>query len=197
MLGFWLKGIIIGLTVAIPVGPVGLFCLDNTVSRGHKAGMSCATGMILADIFSASLMMIGLNLFYDTLLAHQTLVKILTSLLFAGMGAGIIATRSQKTKTAGKKALAALWLTSFVLSVSPATFALMIYLFPALGLIGVGHSPLIAFGVGLGSMAWCMAILFGGAFIRRCLGQDIKKFKTVVGCAFILFGMIGIAAALW
>ncbi|GEM_PF-5686189 len=195
MIGFWLKGLIIGLTVAIPVGPVGLFCLDNTVTRGKMAGMSCATGMVLADIFSACIMIVGLNIFYDTLLAHKVLVKVLTSLLFAGMGISIIATRSRERKATNKKQLAALWLTSFILSVSPATFGLMLYLFPALGLIGASHSPLIVTGVAFGSALWCMAILFGGSFIRRCLGQDIKKFKTVVGCVFILFGMIGVTAA--
>ena len=196
MLLFWLKGIIIGLTVAIPVGPVGLFCLDNTVTRGKSAGLSCATGMVLADIFSACIMIVGLRIFYDTLIEHQVLVRILTGLLFAAMGCGIIATRSRKPKTANKKALAALWLTSFILSVSPATFALMIYLFPALGLIGAPHSPLVVFGVAIGSALWCLAIICGGSFIRKCLGQDIKKFKTIVGCIFILFGAIGIISIL-
>ena len=196
MFSFWIKGLIIGLTVAIPVGPVGLFCLDNTVSRGRSAGVSCASGMVLADIVSSCLMILGLNIFYDSLLAHETVVKIFTALLFAGMGVAMIATRSHARNTASKKALAALWLTSFILSISPATFAIMISLFPALGLIGTEHSLLVLLGVGVGSTLWCLTIIFGGAFIRRCLGQDIKKFKTIVGSLFILVGFIGVSAAL-
>ena len=72
----------------------------------------------------------------------------------------------------------------------------MIYMFPALGLIGTEHPPLVLLGVGVGSALWCLTIIFGGAFIRRCLGQDIQKFKTIVGSLFILFGIIGVSAAL-
>lgn len=196
MFSYLLKGLIIGLTVAVPVGPVGLMCLENTVSRGKKAGLSCASGMVLADIFSASMMLIGIGLFYDAILEHELVFKIITGLIFSALGALIIFTKNQPPKDTSNKALAGLSISSFILAVSPATFALMLFLFPALGLTDKAHPVSIVLGVAVGSAAWCSLILGTGSFIRKCLGKKLPKFKFIVGILFILFGFAGIIASL-
>lgn len=196
MLAYMLKGLIIGLTVAIPVGPVGLMCLENTVSRGKKAGLSCASGMVLADIFSASVMLIGIKLFYDTVIEHEVTFKIITGLIFASLGAVLLITRNNPPKKNTGKALAGLSISSFILAVSPATFALMLFLFPTLGLTDHTHPVSIVIGVAIGSAAWCTLILGAGTFIRNCLGNKLPTFKSVVGVIFILFGFIGISASI-
>ena len=195
MFAYLLKGLLIGLAVAVPVGPVGLMCLENTVSRGRKAGLSCASGMVLADIFSASIMLVGIGLFYDTVLEHETTFKIITAVIFAALGVALIYTRNAPAKKSTGKALAGLSVSSFILAVSPATFALMLFLFPALGLTDHSHQFSIVLGVAAGSAAWCALILGAGSFIRKCLGNRLQTFKLVVGCIFIIFALMGIMAA--
>lgn len=196
MIAYLLKGLLVGLTVAVPVGPVGLMCLENTVSRGKKAGLSCASGMVLADIFSASIMLIGIGLFYDAVLEHELAFKIVSGLIFSALGAAIVCTRNIPPKNTSKKALAGLSISSFILAVSPATFALMLFLFPALGLTDKAHPLSIVLGVAAGSALWCSIILGAGAFIRKYLGEKLPKFKLIVGIIFVLFGFIGILASL-
>ncbi|MBR4985893.1 MAG: LysE family transporter [Proteobacteria bacterium] len=195
MISFLLKGMLVGLTVSIPIGPVGLMCLENTVSRGKLAGLSCASGMVLADIVSATLMVIGLSLFYDTILAHQTLFRILTGSAFAILGIAILRAKNDLPAETSNKALAALSASAFLLAISPTTFALMLFLFPALGLTANGHPALIVCGVGLGSALWCLIILRAGAFLRKCLGNNVSKFRLAVGIAFLGIAAIGILSA--
>lgn len=191
---FLLKGLLIGLAVAVPIGPVGLMCLENTVSRGKKAGLSCASGMVLADIFSATLMLIGIGLFYDTIEAYETAFKIVTGLIFSALGAALLVMRNRPTKSVSSRDVAGLSISSFILAISPATFALMLFLFPALGLTEQARPVPVILGVALGSAAWCALILSAGKFIRNCLGDRLPVFKLVVGILFILCGIVGIIA---
>ncbi len=188
------KGLVVGLAVAVPIGPVGLLCLENTVTRGRKAGLSCAGGIVAADIFSASVMLLGFAIFYDTLLAQELGFRIVTGLIFMSLGIGILVMRNRAPQPTPKSAMAGLGITSFLLAVSPATFALMLFLFPALELTSDGLSLPTVCGVALGSATWCALILGAGSFIRSCLGTRMAQFKTVVGCIFLCAGLAGILA---
>ncbi|MBQ9816288.1 MAG: LysE family transporter [Proteobacteria bacterium] len=196
MFSFVLKGLIVGLTVAIPVGPVGLLCLNTTVSRGRKAGLYGATGMVLADVFSSTLMLLGMSAFYQVVLEHSSLIKAITAALFAGIGLSILVFRKNHTQKTTPSDLAKLSIFFFILSVSPATFALMLYLYPALELNDMNYIVPINFGVAIGSIIWCTLILSSGAFIKRILGEKLIRFRTVVGVLFILIGVGGVLAAL-
>ncbi|MBQ8035666.1 MAG: LysE family transporter [Proteobacteria bacterium] len=197
MISFLLKGLIVGLTVSIPIGPVGLMCLENTVTRGKKAGLSCASGMVLADIVSASLMIIGLGLFYETIVEHQKIVRALTGLVFGMLGIAILHAKNDLPASPSNKALAGLSASSFLLAISPTTFALMLVLFPALGLTSNEHAALIICGVGLGSAAWCIVILHAGSYIRKCLGDNVAKFRIAVGVIFLVIAAFGILSTLF
>ena len=192
MFAYLCKGLIVGLAVAVPIGPVGLLCLENTVTRGRRAGLSCAGGMVTADIFSSCLMLLGFGLFYDTLMAHELVFRLVTGLIFMGMGVVLFVTRHRPVKEASGQALAGLGLSSFLLSVSPATFAMMLFLFPVLELTSGGPSIPVVAGVALGSAVWASVILGAGGFIRSCLGDRLPAFKTVIACLFLFAGLAGI-----
>ena len=192
MFAYLLKGVLIGLTVAIPVGPMGLLCLDMTVSHGRRTGLSCSMGMVIADIVSASIMLMGIGLLYAVIVAHETSIRIGTGLFFTALGIYIYCTRYKKRPPPSNTSLAGLSLTSFLLSISPATFALMLFLFPALGLTQQYSVLPILIGVALGSATWCSVILGAGHFIRKCLGDKLASFKGVVGWVFIFAGLFSV-----
>jgi threonine/homoserine/homoserine lactone efflux protein len=171
-------------------------CLDMTVTHGRKAGLSCAYGMVTADILSAGLMLFGIGLVYTFLLAHALIVKIATGLLFAFLGCMLYAKRNEKQASMDTAGRAGLSLSSFLLSISPATFALLIFLFPALDLTQSGHFFPILTGVAIGSATWCCIILGAGKFIRQWLGGRISRFRTVIGCLFVTIGMGAVISAI-
>ncbi len=190
MFAYLLKGIVIGLTVAIPVGPVGLLGLEMTVSHGRRAGLSCSSGMVAADILSAGIMLAGIGVLYAFIMAHEISIRIITGLFFAVLGVGLFISRHKKHQAPSNTKLAGLTLTSFLLSISPATFALMLFLFPALGLTTQFSAPPVLAGVALGSATWCAVILGAGNFIRKVLGDKQARFKGTIGCVFIAAGIL-------
>ena len=197
MIAYLLKGILIGLTVAIPVGPVGLLCLDMTITHGRRAGLSCSSGMVVADIVSASIMLMSIGVLYAFIVAHEVGIRIGTGLFFAALGVGMYLTRHKKRQPPSNASLAGITLTAFLLSISPATFALMIFLFPALGLTQHYSVPPLLAGVALGSATWCAIILGAGDYIRQILGDKQAKFKGVVGCIFVAMGLVSVACTIF
>ena len=193
MLPYLIKGIIVGLTVSIPVGPVGLMCLDMTVTHGKRAGLSCAYGMVTADILSATIMLFGIGLIYTFIVAHAIVIKIATGILFACLGILLYRKRHENKKSPPNTATrAGLSISSFLFSISPATFALMIFLFPALNLTeNVRVLPILA-GVAIGSTTWCCIILGAGKFIRKMIGNKLAYFKGAIGCLFVAIGLIAV-----
>lgn len=192
MLIYLLKGLVIGITCAIPIGPVGLLCLDMTVTHGRKAGLCCAIGMVSADICSASLMLLGIHMFESFIQTYDNGIKIFTALLFIAIGVMTFRMRNHQPQKPSSKKLFGLTCTSFLLSITPATFALMMFLFPALGLTENNIPALVLAGVGLGSASWCAFVIGAGKCIRRLLGDKLPRFKSVVGILFIAMGCAGI-----
>ena len=44
-----LKGLMIGFSIAAPVGPIGLLCIRRAVAEGPRAGLICGLGAATAD----------------------------------------------------------------------------------------------------------------------------------------------------
>lgn len=185
------KGILVGLAVAIPVGPVGLFCLERTTSCGWKTGLASTVSMNIADGFTALLVLLCMALTSELTAEYGHIVKIVTGLIFAGIGILLIATRHEKPKTFTPAQLAATGITTFLLSISPATVAIMLVLFPLFNI--TAHYGLTGTFVGviLGSAIWGIVILLGGHYIGRHLKDHLSKMKLFAGTLFILLGMTG------
>ena len=54
MIGFLLRGILIGLLFGVPAGAVGAMTVQRTWSSGVKAGLLTGLGSSVADCFYAS-----------------------------------------------------------------------------------------------------------------------------------------------
>ena len=49
LLVFFVKGIVVGIVIAVPVGPVGVMCIRRTVFEGKLAGFVSGLGAATAD----------------------------------------------------------------------------------------------------------------------------------------------------
>jgi threonine/homoserine/homoserine lactone efflux protein len=57
----FVRGIILGLTIAAPVGPIGLLCIRRTMAHGWRAGFASGLGAATADTFYGVLAAFGLT----------------------------------------------------------------------------------------------------------------------------------------
>ena len=76
MAAFLLKGIVVGIVIAVPVGPVGVLCIRRTILDGRIAGLSSGTGAATADAMFAVIAGFGLTALSDWLFGFQDWLRI-------------------------------------------------------------------------------------------------------------------------
>jgi threonine/homoserine/homoserine lactone efflux protein len=69
---FFLKGLIIGFSIAAPVGPIGLLCIRRTLAEGFAAGMTAGLGAATADAVYGAVAAFGLTAVTSFLVGRQT-----------------------------------------------------------------------------------------------------------------------------
>ncbi len=57
----FIKGALLGFSIAAPVGPIGLLCIQQSLSRGRQAGLACGLGAATADAVYGSVAAFGLT----------------------------------------------------------------------------------------------------------------------------------------
>jgi threonine/homoserine/homoserine lactone efflux protein len=60
--GLYFKGILIGVLVAVPVGPLGLLCINRAFASGALCGLFSGLGVASADALAAGIAALGITL---------------------------------------------------------------------------------------------------------------------------------------
>lgn len=83
---FLLKGILVGILVSAPMGPIGVLCIQKTVNKGRFIGFFSGLGAATADTIYAILATFGVTYITDFLSRNQILFQIIgiAVLLFLG-----------------------------------------------------------------------------------------------------------------
>ncbi len=79
-MALFIQGLIIGLIVAVPFGPIGLFCISRALSGGPVYGLSSGLGVATADAIAA-----GIAALFWTLIARFFVSEQLWLRLFGGL----------------------------------------------------------------------------------------------------------------
>ena len=84
--GFLLQGGIIGLSIAAPVGPIGVLCIRRTLAEGRLAGLVSGLGAATADAFYGSIAGFGLTVISSLLVSQQAWLRLVGGLFLCYLG---------------------------------------------------------------------------------------------------------------
>ena len=90
------KGIIIGIIVSAPMGPIGILCVQRTLNRGRLHGLATGLGAMLSDLIYASATLIGLGFIDDFLNNNQLLIQSIGSIVIILFGVALFYTNPMK-----------------------------------------------------------------------------------------------------
>ncbi len=99
----FVKGLIIGIFVSAPMGPIAVFAIQRVLSRGIWIGFLSGIGAAFADMFYAILAGLGISFIVDFLLENQLQFRGFGGLILILMGFRIF--YSNTFKQGRKKAL--------------------------------------------------------------------------------------------
>ncbi len=196
------KALLTGLCVAVPVGPVGLYCVHRSLFADRATGLACGLGMALADASYAAVAAFGLTFVSGFLTGHELWFR-----LVGGLFLLLLARRMHGEQPPGREVrpvphrLAGTLLQTYALTAAnPATILAFAVLFAGLGLGArgghAGHALAATLGVFLGSFCWWPALVFGGAGLRRRLRDRLERVRRVAALVIAGFGVAALAGAL-
>lgn len=198
---FLAKGVLLGLAVAAPLGPIGMLCINRTLERGFLAGVAGGLGTALADGLYALLAATGFSVFAAVLDRVSGPLALAGGLFLLWLGWTSLAPRpAARAAVAGARGLLGTTAATFALTMAnPATVLSFAAIFAGLGLAdadGAGRVAVVA-GVFGGSMLWWVALSGGVALARKRLPASFALWTSrVAGMVLIGFGLAAIAAAL-
>ena len=71
------RGMLIGLMVSVPLGPMGVLIIQKTLQKGALAGFISGLGAAFADLFYATVAVFGLGFVVNLIQSHELLLQIL------------------------------------------------------------------------------------------------------------------------
>ena len=86
MLPLFLKGLLIGFSIAAPVGPIGVLCIRRTLTDGRAAGFVSGLGAATADAFYGSVAGFGLAFISGFLISQGTWLRLLGGVFLLYLG---------------------------------------------------------------------------------------------------------------
>jgi threonine/homoserine/homoserine lactone efflux protein len=210
------RGFLIGLSIAAPVGPIGVLCIRRTLAYGRLSGLITGLGAATADALFGSIAALGLTALSALLVEQQMILRLTGGVFLLYLG---IRTSLEKPKPALQTAfkrgeldqepaavspaehrLVADYFSTFLLTLTnPMTIISFAAIFAGLG-IAEASEPVQAFslvtGVFLGSAAWWLLLSsLANAFRARFLTPNgLRLVNLVSGIIISGFGLAAIAS---
>ena len=203
--GLFIQGMIVGLTLAVPVGPISLICIHRTVAGGRLHGIFSGLGVATSDSFYAAVAFLGLTAVSGLIIGHQTAFRLVAGIALVIVGIQVfrsvpsVVRQGTETDSYIRDFLSLL----AIAAANPLTIIFFITILP--GFIVVAHGttliaavPFVA-GVFLGSAVWWIILCGSLGTVRSRLSiENLQRINQVSGILItgIGAGMLGLLLAL-
>ena len=186
---------LIGLSIAAPVGPIGLLVIQRTLSRGAAVGLATGLGAAVADALYGAVGAFGVTTLIRALQSARVPLALLGGafLLWLAWRSWTTPPATRSATAADARSLAGSFAGTFLLTLSnPATILSFIAIFGTLGAQLQVSSPwtLVA-GVLAGSALWWLLL---SALVARLRSRFDARWQRRVNQAS---GLLLAGFALW
>lgn len=168
--GLFFQGIILGVVIAAPVGPIGLLCISRTVERGLATGLATGLGAAIADAAFSAVAAFGVTAVIENLLGHQTQLKLVGGLFLLGVAvhsflkAPVAAAEAPEARNLPAAVASGLFLTA----TNPVTIMGITALVVGFGGgLGSAQAATLVGGIFVGSGLWWITLCGGVSLIRH------------------------------
>jgi len=201
---FFTRGLVIGFTVAMAVGPMSLLTMRRTIAHGRLYGLVSGLGIATADASYGAVAAFGLTAVTAVLVGARTALGVAGGAFLIWLGARTIVDRAVATAAAAaagsdRPGLPAAWLSIYGLTMTnPMTILSFAAIFAGFGLAGGSllEAALLTIGVFVGSSLWWIALTsVVGRLRTRLTPAVLISINRASGMALLVFGVLAIAAA--
>lgn len=194
-----IKGLIIGILVSAPMGPIGVLCVQRTLHEGRFHGFVSGLGASMSDLLYAVISGLGVSIIMDFILENHYPLQILGSILLLVVGYFIYNSNPVKKLMKQDEPKSPYWknlFSSFFLNLSNigilfffvAMFARFNFISPDVSQNIVGIAC-----IGIGAVLWWFFISTVVDRVRsRFNPRGLKIFNAILGVVLIVLGVVGL-----
>lgn len=191
-------GIIIGIIVVFPIGPLGIIALQRTINRGWKIGFFSGVGAAVSDLVYSSAAIFGISFVDGFIIKHKYLINQITGTLFLIVGINIFinAAVNKDIEEEERKEIMHPALSNFLLGLSnPMTFLIFLSIFTKMKLENGEplHNLILVISIFTGSVLfWIITSKFVNNSKSNFKIETFYMINKVIGVIISLLGMYSI-----
>lgn len=196
-----LKGIMIGLVASIPLGPIGVICIQRTINKGRISGFISGLGAATADTIFATIAGFSLTLIIAFIEERKLVIEFIGGLIVILLGIKTFYTnpvtqlRRHKKK---KNKLIEDFISVLLLTITnPFAIFLFIAMFAALNITYEGDNlllssvPLIGVLIG-GALWWFTLSSLVNLFRKKFRLKQLWWINKIAGAVIFILGVLAI-----
>jgi len=192
------KGVIVGLLVSAPLGPIGVLCIQRTLNSGRISGFISGIGAAVADTIFAVVAALGLTIVINFIQQQHFYFQILGGLFVLYIGAKIFYTnpiKQLRLQRRGKTKLSQDFFSVLLLTLSN-PMAIFLFLAIMAGMqvasekLAVIQILILMLGIfGGAALWWFFLSTVANKFRKRIRLRSIWWMNKITGTAIFIFGL--------
>lgn len=192
----FIKGFIIGFSIAAPVGPIGILCIQRTLSDGNIQGLVTGLGAATADAIYGFIAAFGLTFISNFLVEQSVWFRLIGGLFlcYLGIKAFLSRPKGQALSLGNRTILSAYGTTFFLTLTNPMTILFFAGVFAGLGLVSESilytSAGLMVIGVFIGSGSWWLILSGATSILRNKIdNHKLGWINKISGFVILIFGL--------
>jgi threonine/homoserine/homoserine lactone efflux protein len=201
-------GLIVGMLIAAPVGPVNVLCIQRAVERGFWGGVAAGIGSVMGDALIALCAGLGVGSISGVVETHRAVIQVIGGVALVAFGLRLYFSAPRLTLNTDE---ASARLQDFVWDIPQTFFLTVTNPGAVLGLFAVfgGVSTfvevystidvlLLVAAIASGSMLWWVALSqLIGRYRHRIDLRVLNVVNKIAGMLLAIFGAVLIAEVVW
>lgn len=196
-----LKGVIIGIVVSAPLGPVGVLCIQRTINKGRWYGFITGFGASVSDIAYAALTAFGMSFVVGFIDNNLFYLQLFGSILLLAFGLYTFKSnpaKSMRPANRTKDSYLRNFITAFFVTLSnPLIIFLFITLFARFSFIYVGITfveVLAGFAaIAGGALLWWFGLTYFVHRVSICFNpRGIWIINRIIGSIVSIVAVVGL-----
>lgn len=201
---FLLRGLVIGFSIAVPVGPIGVLCIRRAVVECRASGFVSGLGAATADAVYGCVAGLGLTFFSNILINQQAWFRFIGGLFLCYLGIKTFLAKPVERAASykGSGLISAYTSTFFLTLTNPMTILSFSAIFAGLGLVSTngnyGSAGALVLGVFIGSSLWWLILCCSvGVFREKFDLRGLQWVNRISGAIITSFGLAALLGLAW
>jgi threonine/homoserine/homoserine lactone efflux protein len=196
----FIRGLLIGLAIAAPVGPIGILCIRRTLQDGWLVGLLTGLGAATADGTYGAIAAFGLTVVIQVLTGKAIWLQLVGGLFLGYLGIRtLLSVPSARAASNTARGMVGAYISTVGLTLTnPLTIFSFFGIFAGLGLARTGESSTLAalvlvLGVTGGSSLWWLTLSSGVAIARQRVNElTLRIINLISGSIIFIFGIVAL-----